>query len=136
LADAGDVSDAARTRYNVAVTLAAAGRSDEAFNRMVCAREDFETLGMHSEAAVAAIDIADLLLARGQMAQVVELCAAAISQFDRSGVAYGTRARIAIAYMREAAATGRATQRLAKYVRNYLRELPRQPALLFLPLPD
>lgn len=136
LADAGDVSDAVRTRYNVAVTLAAAGRSEEALTRMRAARADFEALSMSSEAAVAAIDIADHLLANGQMAEVVELCAAAISQFDRSGVAYGTRARVAIAYMREAAEAGRATQRLARYVRNYLRELPRQPALLFLPPPE
>lgn len=134
LVDNGNPAEAVRIRYMVAGTLAAAGRTDEALSRLRVARQDFEDLGMHSEAALAALDIADLLLSRQEHAEVVELCASAMSQFERSGVPYGVRARTALAYMCEAAAAGRATQQLAKHVRRYIRELPQQPALLFVPL--
>jgi len=42
----------------------------------------------------------------------------------------------ALAYLREAVAAGQATRTLVRHVQKFLRELPKEPALLFVPPPD
>ncbi len=132
----GNRSEAARIRWNVATILAQNGRHNDAIARFLEVREEFESLAMFGQAAECALDLAELRLVQNRISDVVELCSAATQHLTRAGVAYTGPALRAIAYMREAAEQGRATRQLVKNVREYVRRLPAEPELLFLPNPD
>lgn len=124
-----------RIRWNIAVTLADAGRLSDAYERLCLTLPEMERLGMTSEAAYMALDIAELLLAERRYVEVEQICRKAMAIFENTGVAYTPRAMTALAYMKEAAAERRATAVLVRDVRDYIRRLPAQPTLLFAPQP-
>jgi tetratricopeptide (TPR) repeat protein len=128
----GTLSEGARIRWSIAAILAECGRLDEAAVRLTRARIDLQRLGMFGPAALAALDLAEVRLIQGRQADVVALCSEAIAQFNASGLRYSARALNAIAFMRESAMAGEATPDLARSVREYVRRLPNEPALLFL----
>jgi tetratricopeptide (TPR) repeat protein len=128
-------TEAARTRWNVAGLLATAGRTDEALTRFAVLKTEFERFGMSSEAAILCLDVAELHLARGESFMVQELCRDAMRSFEMSGTAYTARALTALAYLQETARLGKATTAITKHVRQYLRQLPQDQTLLFVPLP-
>lgn len=132
----GNRSEAARVRWNVASILVENGRLKDGEARLLDVRREFEELTMFGPAAVVALDIAELRLMENRIADVLELCSSAMRHLSAAGVSYTEPALRAIAYMREAAAVGRATPQLVKHVREYVRRLPAEPELLFLPLPD
>jgi tetratricopeptide (TPR) repeat protein len=132
----GTKSDATRTRLNVANLLAATGKWEDAARLFSDVRAQFKTLALEGDAATAALDLAEIRLIQGRQSDVVLLCNEASEYFRSAGLAYTTRALRAIAYMREAAEAGRATPELARGVRDYLRQLPSAPDLLFLHLDD
>lgn len=135
LEDLGIRTESARVRWNVAAVLASAGRTNEAMARFQTLQRTFEELGMSSEAAVNGLEMAELLLARGEYAAVATLCRTAMDSFRRAGIPYSTRALTALAYIQEAAQHRTATPALAKHVREYIRRLPHDGALLFAPPP-
>jgi tetratricopeptide (TPR) repeat protein len=132
----GSRSEAARVRWNVANLIASNGRWDDAASRLAFVRTEFRDLGMFGAAAVAALDLAEIRLLQSKQSDVVTLCAEASEYFNYAGLGYTARALRAIAYMREAAESGRATPQLARSVRDYVRRLPAEPALLFSPPPN
>jgi hypothetical protein len=91
---------------------------------------------MTSEAAWNALELADLLLAESRFEEVDELCHAAMQSFERAGLSYSTRALTALGYIREAAQQRVANRVLVRKVREYIRELPAQPNLLFAMMPE
>lgn len=131
----GTRTESARVRWNVAAVLASAGRTDEAMVRFQTLQRTFEELGMASEAAVNSLEMAELLLARNEYAAVEEICRVAMRSFEKAGIPYTARALTALAYIQEAAQRRTATPTLAKHVRNYIRRLPQDGALLFAPPP-
>jgi tetratricopeptide (TPR) repeat protein len=133
--DMGVVTEAARLRWNVAATLADAGRLSDAQERMTAVLPEFERLGMSSEAAVMSLDIAELLTANERYDEVQFVCRSAMEIFKRSGTAYTSRALTALAFMREAAAHRSVTPAQVRKVREYIRRLPAEPNLLFAPPP-
>jgi len=133
---AGTKSEAARIRWNVAAILAENGRWDDATARLMAVRKELHQLGMSGPAAVASLDLAEIRLLQGRQADVPALCVEAIAFFNSAGVGDSARAMRAVAFMQEAAIAGRATPELARSVREYLRRLPAEPALLFLPPPE
>jgi hypothetical protein len=68
--------------------------------------------------------------------EVEQLARIAMATFESSGLSYTPRAMTAISLLREAAAQKKATPKLAREVRRYLRDLPEQPNLLFLAPPE
>ncbi len=132
----GTRSEAVRIRWNLANVLAANGRWDDAGVRLAAVREEFRELGLFGAAAVAALDLAEVRLVQSRQSEVPALCVEATEYFSAAGIGYTARALRAVAYMREAAETGRATPELARTVRDYIRRLPAEPALLFLPPND
>ena len=132
----GVETEVVRVRWNVASTLAEAGRLSDAYDRLRALLPEMERLGMTSEAACNALDIAELLLARGSVNEVEQICRNAMAIFERAGVSYTAPALTALAYIREAVSQRRATQLLVRNVREYIRRLPAQPNLLFAPPPD
>ncbi|HEX2836435.1 MAG TPA: tetratricopeptide repeat protein [Thermoanaerobaculia bacterium] len=132
----GNRSEAARLRWNVASILLQNGRLKDAEERLVSVRRELEELSMLGPAGVAALDLAEIRLLQGRIDDVIELCGTATRHLNNAGIAYTETALRAIAYVREAAELGRATPQLVKQVREYVRRLPAEPELLFLPLPD
>lgn len=131
----GVVTEVARTRWNVAGTLADAGRFADAERRLREVMVEFDQLSMVNEAAVVALDTAELLLAQDRFDEVDHFCRSAIEMFERAGVPYSARARTAIAFMQEAVSGRTATRHLVRAVREYIHRLPAQPNLLFAPSP-
>jgi tetratricopeptide (TPR) repeat protein len=123
--------EAARARWNVAALLNVAGNRKEAALRLEAVLADFERLGMHGTAAVVALDLAEIRLRESNLRDVEALCQRAIEQLSSSGLAYSSRALTAVAYLREAAVHRTASVKLLSDVRDYIRELPRRPELLF-----
>jgi hypothetical protein len=115
--------------------MATAGRLDEGIAMFSEVRRQFTASGMQAEAALSDLYIAELEITRERFAQAEAACVRAIESFTTSGVAHSARALTAIAYMKEAAAARRATAELARTVREYVKRLPAQPALLFAPPP-
>ena len=89
---------------------------------------------MISDAALVRLDIVEALLAQGQTKQIVDIAARLFRVFKNAGMITG--ALTAIAYMREAASTGRLTPSGVNAVRSYLRRAERQRELPFVPPPE
>ncbi len=134
-ADLGVHTEAVRTQWGVASILVTAGRTDEALARFKVLKKAFDDLGMTSEAALVTLDIAELLIVRCDFGAVEDMCRAAMASFQAAGIAYTARALTALAYIREAAQHRAVTPTHVKYVREYLRRLPNDGELLFVPLP-
>ncbi len=135
LENIGARTETVRTRWNVAVMLAEAGKVADSCERLRGLTQELEQLGMTSEAALAGLDVAELLLAQNRYEEVDEICRSTMRTFERAGLAYTTRALTALAYLREAASQRRANGAVVKNVREYIRKLPHQPMLLFAPAP-
>jgi tetratricopeptide (TPR) repeat protein len=129
-------TEVVRIRWNVAVVLGEAGRAADAMARLRALTPDMERLGMTSEAAWNALELAELLLAESRFEEVDELCRSAMQSFERAGLSYSSRAMTAVAYIREAAQQRVANRALVRKVREYIRQLPAQPNLLFAPSPE
>jgi hypothetical protein len=129
------VTEAVRVRWNIAVILGTAGRVEEALSRYEDVKRSFEALSMTSEAALVSLDMAELLILRGDYSTVEEICRAAMRSFESAGISYTARALTALALIREAAQSRTATPLLVKHVREYMRRLPQDAELLFAPPP-
>ncbi len=132
----GAQTETVRARWSIAVMLAEAGRVADARERLHEVTRQMEYLGMTSEAAVASLDVAEVLLAQGLYEEVSDICRSAMSSFERAGLAYTARALTALAFMQEAAKQRRSDEVLVRTVRDYIRKLPSQPNLLFAPAPE
>jgi tetratricopeptide (TPR) repeat protein len=132
----GTVTEFVRVRWNIAAMLAESGRVSEAYARLNELTPQMERLGMHSEAALNALEIAELLLTQGRYGEVEDICRRAMESFERAGLSYTTRVLTALAYIQEAAANRKASRELVQSVRTYIRALPTQPNLLFAHPPE
>jgi tetratricopeptide (TPR) repeat protein len=129
-------TEAARVRWTVASQLVKAGRTEEAERRFREVQSEFARLSMTSEAALVSLDVAELLLARGSFVEVEDVCRSAMHLFESTGLSHTARALTALAFIREAAAQRRATQSMVRHVRDFIRRLPGDEHVLFVPPPD
>lgn len=129
----GVVTERVRNHWALAMMLAEAGRLEQAYTRLCELLPEMERLGMTSEAALNALNMSELLLADGRYEQVEDLCRSAMRMYERAGIAHGTRALTALGFMHEAVQQRKASSRLVRNVRDYIRRLPEQPNLLFAP---
>lgn len=135
LDDLGIHSESLRTRANVASILAREGRVDEALSRFNDVRVQLRHLGMISAATIIELEMAEVLLDRGDYRQVEEICQRAILDCQAAGLEHTQRALTALAFIREAVSNRTATPKVARHVREYIRRLPEEPQLLFAPPP-
>lgn len=131
----GAQTETLRIRWSVAVMLAEAGRVSDACQRLRNLTREMEQRGMTSEAALASLDVAELLLAQNRYEEVDEICRSTMQVFERAGLAYTTRALTALAFLQESASRRRPDPTVVRHVREYIRQLPAQPNLLFAPAP-
>jgi tetratricopeptide (TPR) repeat protein len=132
--ETGPIVDRVRTEWGVARVFLHGGKMTEAIRRLRDVAVEFETRGMITDAALVRLDIADALLALGQTRQIEELAAQLFGVFENAGMLTG--ALSALAYMKEAAATGKLTPTGVQSVRAFLRRAERQPELVFAATPD
>jgi tetratricopeptide (TPR) repeat protein len=131
----GSVAARVRTRWHIGKTLLLQGYHNSAMQQLQAVRDEFDGLQMETESRLAALDIAECLLALQRDRQVVELCSALIARFEKSGLTNTTGAMTALAFLREAAAKNQQPIVAVKHVRRYFEALQKQPALLFAPPP-
>lgn len=123
-----------RTRWNIGCLRIAAGDLADGLARLREARREFEALGIRTDAALVTLDLAEALLATGKAPAAREaaaLCGSIVESFTAVGMT--GPALTALAFLREAFETGRATPRLVRHVRDYLETRPDQTGSPFLP---
>lgn len=121
-----------RTNWSLGVLLKARGDLDGAIDRIDAARRSFESLGVVNDAAIARLELAEVLLLADRPAQVPDLLRNVVVTFTSEGVMHN--AKLALAYLREAVEAGAVEPRIIRNVRDYLEELPTRPNSVFLPL--
>jgi len=120
----GMITEAARARWALAKTLVSAGRFTAAVALFERAWKDFEVLEMEGDAALVALELAEILLVIGEAERVPQICRTLLDRFTRAGMA--SRAITALAYLREVVALGKAQAPVIRQVREFLRDLPSQ----------
>ena len=133
--ESGSVVEAIRVRDTIAGLLASSGRLSDALIEYRRLKQAYESFGMQDEALATGLQIAEILLSRGEYGEVEGFCRAAIDHHRRHGAANSRRILTALAFLEEAAAQRRATPEAVQHVAAYIRRLPKEPELLFLPLP-
>ena len=122
------------TEWGLCRVVLQGGDRNEAIRRLRTVAAEFEKRSMITDAALVRLDIVEALLALGEKKQIADTAARLFRVFKDAGMMTG--ALTAIAYMKETAAAGRLTPMGVEAVRTYLRQLSRQPELVFYPPPD
>lgn len=107
-----------RTRWSLGTLLVRTGRATEGIQRLHDARREFERLGATIDAALVTLDIVEALLALERPREAADLCSGLVESFTSIGMT--GNALTALAFLREAVASGVATPILVKHVRTYL----------------
>ncbi len=118
-----------RSRWALGRTLLAAQRTADAIPLLREVWREFEAVEMESDAAQAALDMAEALLYEGRAEQVPAICRALVDRFTKVGMT--SRAITALAFLREAVALGQTSPTIIGHVRDFLEKLPAQPKRLF-----
>lgn len=121
-----------RTNWSIGVLYKAMGDLEAAIACIDEARRAFEELGIVNDAALARLELAEALLLANRPDEVPDLLRNVVVSFTSEGIMHN--AKIALAYLREAVEAGALEPRLIRHVRDYLEDLPMNPASEFLPL--
>lgn len=121
-----------RTNWSIGVLHKSMGDLDEAIARIDESRRAFEALGVINDAAIARLELAEVLLLADRAEEVPELLRNVVVSFTSEGIVQN--AKIALAYLREAVEAGAVEARVVRHVREYLEELSANPATVFEPL--
>jgi tetratricopeptide (TPR) repeat protein len=122
-----------RTRWLLGQSLTHAKRAQDAIPLLREAWRAFESIEMEVEAALVGLDLVEALIVTRNLDQVPAICRTMLDRFVRAGM--NSPAVTAVAYLREAVAAGHVNRTLVRHVHKFLRDLPKQPSLLFAPLP-
>lgn len=123
-----------RTEWGLARVLLASERVEDAILRLRVVVDVFERAGMITDAALAGLDQADGLVAVGRTREVARLAGHLFEIFSATGMLNGALA--AMAYVKETAERGVLLRTHVHAVRRFLRQIERQPELLFVPPPE
>lgn len=120
-----------RTRWSLGRLQLQGGEWNAAVERLRQSKQEFETLGLTSDAALVTLDLVEALLARGEKREVSQLCSGLVKSF--TGVGMTGNALTALAFLQEAVSIGSATPVLIRHVREYLERMPLAAEQPFLP---
>jgi tetratricopeptide (TPR) repeat protein len=121
----------AKARWSLGSVFALERRYQDALALFTGVRDEFADLGMPQDVALSSVDAAEALLMLGRPQEVVSLCESAIRYFSDAGITYSQGALMALAYLKEAAASNGLTRTNVQHVRDFFEVLPKQPHLLF-----
>jgi tetratricopeptide (TPR) repeat protein len=122
------------TEWGIARLVFHGGKLSEAIRRLRDVAAEFEKCGMVTNAALVGLDVSEGLLVLDRPKEIAELAQHLFSVFTSAGMLTG--ALSAIAYLKEAAAAKRLTQRDVEAIRTFLRRAERQPSLQFVRPPQ
>jgi tetratricopeptide (TPR) repeat protein len=123
-----------RTRWNIGCLRIATGDIPDGLARLREAKQEFEQLGLRSDAALVTLDLAEALLASGKPSEAreaAELCASTVDSFNAVGMT--GHALRALAFLHEAFESGQATPGLVRHIRQYLESRPDHAGIPFVP---
>jgi hypothetical protein len=130
----GPELDRLATEWGLGRVVLRGGNRNEAIRRLRHVAEGYERCSMISDGALVWLDIAEALLALGQTKQVADIAGRLFRIFRAAGMITG--ALTAMAFMKEAASSGKLTPRGVSAVRTHLQRARRQPELAFDPPSD
>lgn len=126
-------TEVVRTDLALGRLLFAEGKHIEAIQKLRRCVTEFTRLDVLTDAAISAVRLAEVLHATGRDRDIPPLLNGVVQTFAHAGKLTG--ALMALAYLKEATASGRLTKTLTSHVCRYLTRVERQPALLFAPAP-
>jgi tetratricopeptide (TPR) repeat protein len=129
--ETGMLTEKTRAEWALAATIFARGDLAAGLDALDSARRDLAARGLTNDAALATLEWAEARLVAGLPAGVAKACARLVMSFESEGME--RNARLALAYLHEALASGTATPDVVRHVRIYLEALPTAPARLFEP---
>ena len=118
-------TERARTLWAMAALRVEEGDYEEGLAGLERSRIELNELGMANDAALATLDLVAALLAAGQPDRVPELCQIVSATFFSEGMIRDGKK--ALAYLREAVTSGKATPEVVRHVRVFLDRLPLRP---------
>jgi len=127
----GMVTAIAKTRWLFGRVLLAQGRYSDALHQLRLVRDDCAAGNMAHDVALVTIDIAQALIITGRNSEVSDECRHAIDYFISSGLAATEGCMAAISLLREAAATGRADEKMIGEVRMSVMNSPSRSLFLY-----
>ena len=120
-----------RTEWGFALVLLGTGKYEEALEAFKAVRDDFHRRDMLTDAALVALSMMEALHALGRFREIVALATEVAQTFTAAGMI--TSALTAFAYLKEAARDGTITTVKISRVRDFVRRLEREPAIIFSP---
>jgi hypothetical protein len=111
----GFLTERTRSRWKLGTALMVSGRIPEAIGVLRTAWREFAEMKLMVDAALAALDLAEALLANEEPEDVPRICHEVIEHLTTAGMA--PRAIPALSLLREAAAMGRASRDLVREAR-------------------
>jgi tetratricopeptide (TPR) repeat protein len=126
-------TEATRARWKIGVVALVSGNTNEAARRLAVAKAECEAHQMLGDAALVTLDLAEAFLLIGNRDAAHRLALDVFEFARRAGMT--PAALVAAAFLRENAKTGRLTTKIVRHVREFLRRLEAEPALIFEP-PD
>lgn len=124
-------TEVTRAHWLIARLIFLEGNASEAIYRLRCCVTELSGYGMFTEAAVVAVDLAEILHAAGRSREIPRVLENVVQTFMEVGKL--TRALTALAHLKDAAVSGSVTAGLVAYVRRFVVRADRQPDLLFAP---
>lgn len=129
--DLGLPPEVTRTGWAIARLHFAEGKAAEATFRLRTAIQELTRFGILTDAAIAAVDLAEMLHTVGRTREIPKLLTGIVQTFTAAGKITG--ALTALAYLKDAAAAGQIAPPAFPHVRRFLARAERQPELLFAP---
>lgn len=129
----GPAHDRICTEWGLARVVLHGGKPSDALHRLRNVTAAFEELGMVANVAFVGLDMADALLMLNRPEQVSKVAAHSFRSLKNAGIL--TSALTALAYLKEAAASGQLSPNVIQGVRTFLRRAERNPELIFAPPP-
>jgi tetratricopeptide (TPR) repeat protein len=123
-------TEKARVAWSLAFVQVRRGDLADGAVRLDAARNELEGLKLVNDHALATLDWAFARLALGEPSGVAAACERIVVRFESEGMMKS--ARIALAHLHEALATGSATPSLVSDIRTYLARLPAHPDAPFI----
>ncbi len=131
----GETTGLLKTRWSIASILVLQQRYEEADRLLAEVIDAFSKLDMREDVVLARLDRAELLIVQHQFSEAAKICQAVLDELRGSGLEQTSRALTAVSYLTEATLARKATSALVRTVRNFVRDVRTQPALLFAPPP-
>jgi tetratricopeptide (TPR) repeat protein len=124
----------AKTRWHLGHVLLAQGRHTQALQLLKQVRDEFAAADMSNDVAEVTTDIAHALVLEGRMSEVIGECRYALEYFATAGLSTTEPAMCAIGLLKEAAASGRLSERVVRETRIHVLN-SRAPSRLYVDMP-